>query len=141
MTTCRCLLALLLLTLLTVLLGDASKPPFRGELSAVPRGRDELLGKSSPRSKKPGGAGNGFVTRLFPGKHVIIACQQHDQAVLLFVSSVDLKDSSTLSPVSTSRVFPKQASCCHHPAAQRLWMSIDMTLNDGNATLTLSNVL
>lgn len=68
MTTCRCLLALLLLTLLTVLLGDASKPPFRGEVSAVPRGRDELLGKLSPRSKKPGGAGNGFVTRLFPGK-------------------------------------------------------------------------
>jgi len=111
MTTCRCLLALLLLTLLTVLLGDASKPPFRGEVSAVPRGRDELLGKLSPRSKKPGGAGNGFVTRLFPGKHVIIACQQHDQAVLLFVSSA----AKSILRTRPHCLLFRQVACCHHP--------------------------
>lgn len=72
MDTYQGLLTLLQLLTLGGVVSAASTSPFRGELSAVPRGLDVLLGNVAPRpaspARKPRGAGNGLGVSLAPGK-------------------------------------------------------------------------
>ena len=67
-TTCRCPHPPLMMLLLLLLVagGTAVRSPFRGEMSAVPRGRDVLLRNIASGSRQPrNGVG---VTRSSPGK-------------------------------------------------------------------------
>ena len=72
MDASRCLLLLLLLLLVTLPGDVVSKSPFRGEITAVPRGLDVLLGNVAPRvgttPRKPGGSGNNLLGRSSAGK-------------------------------------------------------------------------